>query len=95
MSRADGRIGSCGRKPTELTKEFGCHATRIPGLVRMAGVEHGITPTLLATLNADQRDELIEQRRKLRQVHIAHDILANAAAWFAVNTDKTFTLSMR
>ncbi len=32
-----------GRKPGELSKEFGCHATSILSWVRMAGVAHGTT----------------------------------------------------
>ena len=84
-----------GRKPGELAKEFGCHATSILSWVRMAGVAHGTTPTQSAALSADERHELMELRRKLRQVQMERDILAKATAWFASNGDKTFTPSMR
>lgn len=84
-----------GRKPGELTKEFGCHANSILSWVRMAGVAHGTTPTQSAVLSADERHELMVLRRKLRQVQMERDILAKATAWFASNGDKTFTSSMR
>ena len=41
------------------------------------------------------RQELMELRRKLRQVQMERDILAKATAWFANNGDKTFTPSTR
>jgi transposase len=81
-------------KPGELAKEFGCHATSVLSWLRMAGVAHGTTPTQSTTLSADERHELIELRRKLRQVRMERDILAKATAWFASNGDKTFTLSL-
>lgn len=34
-------------------------------------------------LNAAERQELVELRRKLRQVQMVRDILAKATAWFA------------
>jgi transposase len=84
-----------GRKPGELAKEFGCHATSILSWVRMAGVAHGTTSTQPSTLSADERHELIELRRKLRQVQMERDILAKAGQQFASNGEKTFTPSMR
>jgi transposase-like protein len=56
-----------GRKPGELAKELGCHATSILSWACMAGVAHGTTTTQSAMLNADERHELIELRRKLSQ----------------------------
>jgi transposase len=41
----------------------------------------------------DERCELDELRRKLRQVLIERDILAKAAAWFAGKSERTFTSS--
>jgi transposase len=84
-----------GRKPGELAKELGCDATSILSWVRMAGVAHGSTPTQSAALSADERHELMELRRKLRQVQMERDILAKGTDWFASNGDKTFTPSMR
>jgi transposase len=86
---------SSGRKPSELSKEFGCHTTSILSWVRQAGGSGAAaSQTANATpLNAQERQELIELRRKLRQVQTERDILAKATAWFATRSDKTFTPS--
>ena len=84
-----------GRKPGELAKEFGCHATSITNWMRQADEASGIAPLQAGALSASERQELIELRRKLRQVQMERDILAKATAWFANNGDKTFTPSMR
>jgi transposase len=47
------------------------------------------------SLTADERHELMELSRKLRQVQMARDIFAKPMAWFSSNGDKTFTPSMR
>ena len=49
-----------------------------------------------APLSASERQELLELRRKLKQVQMERDILAKAAAWFAgqsrrVRNETTFT----
>ena len=81
-----------GRKPSELAKEFGCHETSISAWVRQAG---GMpTPVQAAPLSSDERRELVELRRKLRQVQQERDILAKATAWFAVKSEKTSSASM-
>lgn len=83
-----------GRSPSDLSKEFGCHVTSILSWIRKAG---GTGATRLsvdvAALNAQERQELIELRRKLRQVQMERDILAKATAWFAGKSEKTFTPS--
>lgn len=84
-----------GRKPGELAKEFGCHATSILSWVRLADEASGAAPVQPGALSASERQELIELRRKLRQVQMERDILAKATAWFANNGDKTSTPSMR
>lgn len=84
-----------GRKPGELAKEFGCHATTILNWVRPSDGVNGTEPANPAALSASERQELIELRRKLRQVQMERDILAKAAAWFANNGDKTSTPSTR
>ena len=62
-----------GRKPDELAKEFGCHETSITAWVRRSG---GMpTPVQAVALSSDERRELIELRRKLRQVQLERDIL--------------------
>ena len=59
--------------------------------MRQADEASGITPLQAGALSASERQELIELRRKLRQVQMERDILAKATAWFANNGDKTFT----
>jgi transposase len=83
-----------GRQPSELSKEFGCHVTSILSWVRKAGGSGvAMLPGDVAALNAHERQELIELRRKLRQVQMERDILAKATAWFAGKSEKTFTPS--
>ena len=84
-----------GRKPGELAREFGCHVTSILNWVRQADAVSGVMPTQSGALSACERQELIELRRRLRQVQLERDILAKATAWFAHNGDKTFTPSSR
>ncbi|MFM1980054.1 MAG: hypothetical protein RLZ68_1319 [Pseudomonadota bacterium] len=84
-----------GRAPSELSKEFGCHTTSILSWVRQAGGAAVATlPANVAALNAQERQELIELRRKLRQVQMERDILAKATAWFAGKSEKTSTPSL-
>jgi len=83
-----------GRKPSELSKEFGCHITSILSWVRQSGGSGATAlPANVAALNAQERQELIELRRKLRQVQMERDILAKATAWFAGKSEKTSTPS--
>jgi transposase len=83
-----------GRNPSDLSKEFGCHVTSILSWVRKAGGSGAtMLPADVAALNAQERQELIELRRKLRQVQMERDILAKATAWFAGKSEKTFTPS--
>ena len=84
-----------GRKPGELAREFGCHVTSILNWMRHAEAIGGVMPTQTGPLNANERQELIELRCRLRQVQLERDILAKATAWFAHNGDKTFTPSTR
>jgi transposase len=83
-----------GRNPSDLSKEFGCHVTSILSWVRKAGGSGAtMLPADVSALNAQERQELIELRRKLRQVQMERDILAKATAWFAGKSEKTFTPS--
>jgi transposase len=83
-----------GRKPNELAREFGCHVTSILSWMRQADVVSPAGPPgNNAALNAQERQELIELRRKLRQVQMERDILAKATRWFAGKSEKTFTPS--
>jgi transposase len=68
-----------GRKPSELSKEFGCHTTTILSWVRQsAGSCDATTPTNAAPLSAKEREKLVELRRKYRQLQQERDILAKA-----------------
>jgi transposase len=83
-----------GRTPSELSKEFGCHTTSILSWMRQSGgVGATALPANVAALNAQERQELLELRRKLRQVQMERDILAKATAWFAAKSEKTSTPS--
>ena len=87
-----------GRRPSELAKEFGCHETSILSWMRAARVTDATAPTAThqsAPLNAAERQELIELRRKLRQVQQERDILAKATAWFAGKSEQTPTAFTR
>jgi len=65
-----------GRKPRELALEFGCHESSIELWVRKyAG---GTPSTVVPTSN--EREELVQLRKKLRQVTAERDILAKATA---------------
>ena len=80
-----------GRKPS-LDKEFNCHVTSILSWVRSSGgtVPVVIPPTSQGqALSVAERQELVELRRKLRQVQMERDILAKATAWFAGKSEKT------
>lgn len=79
-----------GRKPNEPAKEFGCHVTSVLSWVRKAGGSVASAPPAnVAALNAQELEELIELRRKLRQVQMERDIPAKATAWFAGKSEKT------
>ena len=80
-----------GRKPRELAIEFGCHETSITEWVRRYA---GGTPSTV-TATANEREELIQLRRKVRQLEQERDILAKATAWFAGNGAQMSTTSTR
>ena len=67
-----------GRKPGELAKEFGYHATDIMNRMRQADKASGIALIQAGALSASERQELIELRRKLRLVQMERGILAKA-----------------
>jgi transposase len=55
-----------GRKPGELSKEFGYHATSIMNCMRPADEATGMVATQTGAFSASERQELIELRRNLR-----------------------------
>ncbi|WP_295629294.1 hypothetical protein [uncultured Nitrosomonas sp.] len=43
---------------------------------------------MTTSLSANERQELMELRKKLKRVEMERDILAKATAWFANNKDR-------
>ena len=73
---------SCGI--SDLARGFGCNASSIHAWMQAAGGPDGSGGASIDTpLSMNERQELIELRRKFKQVHQEHDILAKATAWFA------------
>ena len=67
-----------GRRPSELSKEFGCHASSIHNWLRQADQARGISSAQTDALSASERQELLALHRQLRQVQMERDILAKA-----------------
>ena len=83
-----------GRSVSDLAREFGCNASSIHAWMKAAGGADGSGATSTdAPLSMNERQELIELRRKFRQVQQERDILAKATAWFAAKSEKTPTSS--
>ena len=85
-----------GRNPNELAREFDCHVTSILSWVRKArlNLPAGGVPLALP-LGVSERQELLELRRKVRQLRMERDILSKATAWFANKSEPTLTTSTR
>ena len=85
-----------GRGVTDLAREFGCNASSIHAWVKAAGRfdGSGITSSDVP-LSVNERQELIELRRKVKQVQQERDILAKATAWFAGKSEQTPTAFTR
>ena len=83
-----------GRGVSDLAREFGCYPSSIHAWVKAAGGLDGSGATSVdAPLSMNERQELIELRRKFKQVQQERDILAKATAWFAAKSEKTPTSS--
>jgi transposase len=67
-----------GRKPSELTKEFGCHETSILSWVRRAAASVESRASVAPGLHANERAELLALRPENRQIKLERDILAKA-----------------
>ena len=84
-----------GRSANDVAKEFGLHATTVAKWVRLDRMGASIlakpsnSKPSSGPLNTNERQELIELRRKLRQVQMERDILAKATAWFAGKSEQT------
>jgi len=85
-----------GRGLKQLSREFGVSANAIRNWIHRADGE----PTRSmprggdqTPLSAAERQELVELRRRLKQVQMERDILAKATAWFAGKSERTSTTS--
>jgi len=71
-----------GRSVESLAREYEPCAATIHEWVRQAAVDGGDDPS---SLTSEERDELRQLRREVRQLRQERDILSKAAAWFAQN----------
>ncbi|WP_423824683.1 transposase, partial [Salinibacter ruber] len=69
-----------GRTPSDLAEEFEPTATTTSGWLNQADRDEGKSAE---GLSSDEREELRELRKKLRELKQERDILAKATAWFA------------
>lgn len=72
-----------GRRPRQLSREFGCTAWSIQRWFNQAERDAGQGDGGLTT---DERQELARLRRENRQLKVEREILSKAAAWFAQET---------
>ena len=89
-------LARAGRGLKQLSREFGVSANAIRNWVHRAdGVQPPATSRAHdpAPLSQAEREELIELRRRLRQIQMERDILAKATAWFAGKSERTSTTS--
>ena len=89
-------LARTGRGLKQLSREFGVSANAIRSWVQRADVD--VPPATArrveqTPLSAAERQELIELRRRLKQVQMERDILAKATAWFASKSERTSTTS--
>lgn len=80
-----------GRSPASLSREFGVSAQSITNWIGQAAIESGKLPGK-EELTTTEWEQLIELRRKLRQLQTEQDLLlAKAAAWFVGRSDTLST----
>jgi transposase len=89
-------LARAGRGLKQLSREFGVSANAIRMWKQRADGE--TLPTVArakdqAPLSVVERHELVELRRRLKQVQMERDILAKATAWFAGKSERTSTTS--
>jgi transposase len=72
-----------GRRPAELSREFGPTAWTISLWVRQDARDRGKGDGGLTTA---EREELVRLRRENRKLKEEREILAKAAAWFATES---------
>lgn len=92
-------LARAGRGLKQLSREFGVSANAIRNWVHRAGGEAARCGSVAAgagesvPLSTAERQELVELRRRLKQVQMERDILAKATAWFAAKSERTSTAS--
>jgi transposase len=90
-----------GRSSSDVGRQFGVHPTTVAYWVRVSRPGKAVAPSLAdgkpasGPLDSAERQELMELRRKYRQVQMERDILAKATAWFANNSEQTYIPSTR
>ena len=91
-------LARAGRGLKQLSREFGVSANAIRNWIQRARDQMPRPrPRPRAgeavPLSAAERAELVELRRRLKQVQMERDILAKATAWFAGKSERTSTTS--
>lgn len=89
-------LARAGRGLKQLSREFGVSANAIRNWIHRAEGEPARAMPRSgdqAPLSAAERTELVELRRRLKQVQMERDILAKATAWFAGKSERTSTTS--
>jgi len=89
-------LARAGRGLKQLSREFGVSANAIRNWIHRAEGEPARPMprgSEQAPLSAAERAELVELRRRLKQVQTERDILAKATAWFAGKSERTSTTS--
>ena len=71
-----------GRSVESLAREYEPCAATIHEWVRQAATDDGDDPS---NLTSEEREELRQLRREVKQLRQERDILSKAAAWFAQN----------
>jgi transposase len=89
-------LARAGRGLKQLSREFGVSANAIRMWIQRA--DGDAPPSAVRSgepmpLSTAERQELIELRRRLKQVQMERDILAKATAWFAGKSERTSTTS--
>lgn len=75
-------LARAGRSVESLAREYEPCAATIHEWVRQAAADDGDDPS---NLTSEERDELRQLRREVKQLRQERDILSKAAAWFAQN----------
>ena len=84
-----------GRSQSELAREFDVSAATIANWVARAAADAGKPLSGKDVLTTAEREELVRLRRENRRLQTERDILAKATAWFAGQSEKTSTPSIR